>query len=102
MYEILVTAAAERDLDDIIAYISGTLFNASAAASLLDKIQACYDVLKETPLMFAVCTDRRFRRLGYRKALFGNYLLVYKVDAALQRVYVLRFFYSGQDYGRKL
>ena len=102
MYEILVTNSAVRDLDSIVAYITERLSNASAAGKLLDKIQACYDVLKCTPMLYPGCTDQRLKRKGYRKALVGNYLFIYKVDQRECRVHVLRFFYSGQDYMRKL
>lgn len=47
MYSLFVTAQAENDLDDIVAYITQKLFNPSAAGELLDGVEACYEKKKK-------------------------------------------------------
>ena len=52
MYSLSVTAQAENDLEDIVAYITQKLFNLSAAGDLLDGVEACYENLRRTPYMY--------------------------------------------------
>lgn len=98
MYEITVTHLANEDLDSIVAYIAKTLANPIAATSLLDDISKCYDALSRTPLMYELCRNSRLKALHYRKAIIGNYVMVYKVDEKSKIVYILRFFYGPSDY----
>jgi plasmid stabilization system protein ParE len=102
VYDLLITAAAEADLDSIVEYIALTLNNPVAAKSLLDRIEESYRLLRSTPLAYAECSDSVFRAKRYRKVVINNYLLVYRIDEKLQTVYVLRFFYGRQDYAQQL
>ncbi len=52
--------------------------------------------------MFCECEDTYLKRKGYRKALINNYLLIFRLDGKARKVYVLRFFYAGQDYVKQL
>ena len=61
MYSLFVTAQAENDLDDIVAYITQKLFNPSAAGELLDSVEACYENLRRTPYMYGECSDIKLR-----------------------------------------
>ena len=42
------------------------------------------------------------KEMGYRKTVIGNYILVFRPVEQEQMVYVLRFFYGGQDYPKQL
>lgn len=100
MYNLLITEAAEMDLDSIVDYIAVTLANPAAATTFLDQVEEGYQILRTTPLAYAACSDDVLRAKQYRKAVINNYLLIYRVDQ--QTVYVLRFFFGRQDYARQL
>ncbi|HRT30492.1 MAG TPA: type II toxin-antitoxin system RelE/ParE family toxin [Kiritimatiellia bacterium] len=104
MYELLITEAAEQDLDGIVEYIAVRLANPSAAGSFLDAVEACYENLRRTPKIYSECADAYLKSRGYRKALIKNYnyVLVFRFGREANKVYVLRFFYAGQDYGKQL
>ncbi len=102
MYELFITEGAEQDLDGIVDYIAVKLANPTAAGTFLDNVEACYESLRHTPRMFAECADTYLKRKGYRKALINHYLLIFRIDLKARRVYVLRFFYTGQDYVKQL
>lgn len=102
MYDVLVTEAADQDLDGIVEYIAISLSNSSAAGAFLDEVERCYELLREKPLAYAECSDQRLQAKRYRKAVINNYVLVYRVEKDTHRVYVLRFFHGGQDYARQL
>lgn len=100
MYRLVITELANKDLDDIVRYITEELKNPIAAGHFLDAVDESYRYLKTNPLMYAKCTDMRLEQAGYRKALIKNYLLIYKVDEQAKTVHVLRFFYAARDYER--
>ena len=100
MYKVMITDAADGDLDEIIGYIAAVLANPQAAASLANKIAACYEDLSRTPYMYGQCQNLRLQSLGYRRVSIQNYIMVYRVDEGRKTVYVLRFFYGPSDYER--
>ena len=102
MYELLLTEFAEQDLDGIVEYIAVKLANPPAAGTFLDNVEACYGSLRRTPRMFCECGGTYLKRKGYRKAQISNYLMIFRIDGKARRVYVLRFFYAGQDYVKQL
>ena len=102
MYSLFVTAQAENDLDDIVAYITQKLFNPSAAGELLDGVEACYENLRRTPYMYGECSDTKLRAEGYRRVVIGSYVLVYKIDEVSKNVLIMRYFYGARDYVRLL
>ncbi len=102
MYKLRITAAAEADLAAIVEHIALTLDNPTAATNLLERIEACYQTLRSTPLAYAECSDAVLRSKQYRKVVINNYLLIYRVDENQQTVYVLRYFYGRQDYVQQL
>ena len=102
MYKVIISGAAEADLDEIIGYIAVALANPQAADSLTDKIAACYDDLARTPYMYGQCLNLRLQALGYRRVSIQNYIMVYRVDEESKTVYILRFFYGPSDYERLL
>lgn len=97
-YKIIRTDAFQRDLDAVISYVVLSLENKTAAISLLDSIEKCYDSLAHLPLMYEACQDTYLKELGYRKAVIGNYIMVYRVDAETETVNILRLFHGKQDY----
>ena len=98
MSKLLVSPAADRDLDSILSYLMNELCNPQAAGSLLDSVGSAYDVLAENPEAFERCRDRRLADLEYRKAQVGNYLMIYQYDSESDEVNVLRFFHESQNY----
>ena len=102
MYILHLTELAEQDLEGIVNYMAGELANLIAARAFLDKLEDCYALLKTKPKIYSECDDSYLRGKGYRKALIGNYLLIFRIEERTKRVYIIRFFYGGQDYMRQL
>ena len=97
-YKIDITPSADRDLDEIVSYIAGSLGNPSAAILFLDEIDACYRSLQTMPYLYEECHDIRLRELKYRRAVIRNYIMIYRVDEGARVVHILRFFYGARDY----
>lgn len=97
-YKLIITEAAHNDLDEALGYIAGRLANPTAAASLLEQVESCYEQLRAFPFLYEACHDLRLCSLGYRKAVIDHYVLVYHPVEHEQTVYILRFFYGGREY----
>jgi len=102
MYSLNVTELAEQDLDGIVNYMTGELANPIAARAFLEKIEDCYALLKTRPKIYVACDDPYLRNKGYRKALIGNYLLIFRIEEQTNLIHILRFFYGAQDYSSRL
>ena len=81
MSKLLVSPAADRDLDSILSYLINELCNPPAAGNLLDEVGSAYDALVENPEAFEMCRDQRLAELEYRKVQVGNYLMIYQYDS---------------------
>ena len=80
LYEVLLTAVAEQDLDDLVGYVAVNDTPAKAGA-LLDKILATAQTLATAPQCGSI--PRELLALGireYRQTLFKPYRLVYQVQ----------------------
>lgn len=97
-YDVIISAEAHNDIDNVLDYIVNSLKNPTAAKNLLGKIEESYVDLADNPFMYAHCNDSRLQNDGYRKVVINNYVLIYRVDEAENIVYVVRFFYGRQNY----
>ena len=102
MSKLLVSPAADRDLDSILSCLINELYNPQAAGNLLDEIESAYDALAENPESYELCRNERLANLEYRKVMVGNYLMIYQYDSALDEINVLRFFHESQNYLRMM
>ena len=98
MYKLRVADRAHQDSDSIAEYISTNLDAPTAALDFLDDIAACYNRLRENPFLYEVCRDPRLRKEKYRRAVVGNYLVLYKVFEDTNAVIIYRIFYGAQNY----
>lgn len=98
MYKLIITIAAQNDLEAIYEYIAVELANQPAAKNFFDKVENCYDNLIRQPYMYEECRDRRLRLSGYRRAVINKYIMIYRVDNSKKAIYIIRFFYGAQDY----
>ena len=80
LYEVLLTAGAEQDLDDLVGYVAVNDTPAKADA-LLDKILATAQTLATAPQRGSI--PRELLALGireYRQTMFKPYRIIYQVQ----------------------
>ncbi|HBT96324.1 MAG TPA: type II toxin-antitoxin system RelE/ParE family toxin [Desulfobulbaceae bacterium] len=97
-YKLIVSRDAHEDLAGIIGYITNELANREAAASFLDEVEERYNRVINNPHIYALCNDARLERMGYRKIVIKNYLILYRIDVENKTVYIVRIVYGGRDY----
>ncbi|CQR74969.1 Plasmid stabilization system protein [Sporomusa ovata DSM 2662] len=100
MYKLIISELAHQDLDNIVSYMVVQLANSQAATDFLNDVFTCYDFLKNNPMMYEKCQDKRLGRAGYRKAVIRHYIMVYNVNETSQTVFIMRFFHGAQNYGK--
>ena len=97
MYKTVISAAFEADLDSVMTYIETELFNAGAAANLLDRSEETVARIAENPLMYPLYHDDDIAARGYHYTIVGNYLIFYKINETDKSVFIARFLYGGQN-----
>ena len=90
MYKIIVTAPAQKNLQNAVSYISNDLKNKQAAFNLID--------LVEETVKYAVVDDEILSREGFRFIQIKDYLLFYVVRKENQTVVIQRFLYARRDW----
>lgn len=101
-YEIIITPAAENDLQEIFRYIATELLEPQTAINLCDRIEQ--EILK-----LGTMSDRHspykkepwFSR-GLRFFPVGNFLVFYIIRESDCTVHVLRVMYGGRNVEEQL
>lgn len=98
MYDIIASASAKGDLEEIKDYLLTEFRNPQAVANLETAIRRAYDTIAVTPNAFPPCDDLRLRQKGYRKCKLTNYLFVYEVVESEKLVRIHRYFHDLQNW----
>lgn len=99
-YKLKITPLACRDIDRVLAYISGSLKNPGAAADLLEKIEEEIENIRQFPHSYPDCSYYFVPLENYRHAVVGSYALFFRVMEESHTVEVLRFLYTKMDFSK--
>ena len=102
MYRLEYLPAAQKDMVEIVRYISQELQNPDAAESLAVALVNAAESVLEFPYATAAYRPIRPLKHEYRKILVKNFLMFYWVDEGKKLVTVARVIYAKRDYGRLL
>ena len=113
-YEVEWSGAATRELDSAVNYLAFHLNSPRAGSTLFDRAEEAAARIAARPLALPKVPDAYLARRGYRRAMAGDCLLLFRVvkerarivdDEVADRgtgddgvVRVLRVFHSAQDY----
>ena len=97
-YSIDITDKAHDDLNEILSYIAETLCAPMAASNLAESIEECYDILKVNPLIYPLSNMPKLAKKKIRRIPVKNYLIIFKVDEAMDIVHILRVVYGARNY----
>lgn len=97
-YSIHFVAEALVDQESIVHYLAETLTNHEAAKHFVGELEEVVSLLEEMPGAFPFPNEPRLRTLGYQKALFMNYALLFRVEG--EAVYIVRIFHQSQNYAK--
>ena len=97
MYKIIVTAPAQKDLQNAVSYISNELKNKQAAFNLIDLVEETVKSLTDMPERYAVVDDEILSREGFRFIQIKNYLMFYTINERKKTITVVRVLYHKMD-----
>lgn len=101
-YDVIITAEAEKDLQDIFRYIALELLEPTIAMNLCDSIEREILQLSSMPDRHALYKKEPWFSRGLRFFPVGNYLIFYIVRDSDSTVHVLRIMYSGRNIQKRL
>ena len=91
-YTLKLLPQAERDLDEIYAYIAYELQNNAADVKLMDEIELTLIGLEDFPLRCPFSDIDELKRDGYRKCVIKNFIALYTVDEEQKLVRIAKIF----------
>ena len=98
MYNIHITATAERDILRAADHIEFILKNPTAADHLLDAATEQINSLSDMPEKFRLVNDPILASWKIRFIIVNNYLAFYTIDKEKQLVIVIRFLYQKSNW----
>ena len=102
MYKLEYLPVAQRDMVEIVRYISGELQNPTAAARLAMELVNAVESVLTFPYALPAYQPIRSLKREYRKILVQNFLMFYWVDEEKKLVTVARVVYAKRDISRLL
>jgi plasmid stabilization system protein ParE len=96
-YSFRITDDFWNDLNDVIDYISTELHNPAAADRMAAKVYNINKLIKESPFMFPLHHREPLAAKGFRFAVVGNYLILYRVLEKEKAIMVDGFVHGSQN-----
>ena len=97
-YNLVISEAAEADLDGIADYISYELKEPITALKKLERIQEAMATLEELPERHSLVQDKYLAAKGIRKLPIDNYLIFYTVNKSTNTVNIVRILHGRRDW----
>ena len=101
-YTVKITRPAERQMQEIVDYISHRLQNPSAAYHLLEKLEREINSLSVYPYRIVLTPEEPWHSMGIHRMTVGNYLVYFWIDEAARKVQVTCVVYARRDQREQL
>lgn len=101
-YDLEFLPVAQKDMVDIVMYISKVICNPSAANRLAERFIDEAEKLRDLPYSFPAYYPIRPLAREYRKLIVDNYIMFYWVDEIKRCITIARVIYARSDYSEKL
>ncbi|EHL70728.1 type II toxin-antitoxin system RelE/ParE family toxin [Cloacibacillus evryensis] len=102
MYKLEFLPVAQRDMVEIVQYISRELSDPTAAERLAEELISAADGIRTFPYANPHYIPLRPLAHEYRKLSVQNYLMFYWADEENKLITVARVLYAKRDYNRLL
>lgn len=97
-YKVIMSNQAEKELSNIVTYISSVLLEPNIARNLLKKLTDAINNLETFPEKFSIISDEYSLRENIRKCIVDNYIIVYRIDSKNKRVEISHIYYPRRDW----
>ena len=96
-YSYKFTEKAEKDLNDVLRYISEDLSNPQAATEFGKKVFERIDNIRSFPLSGTLVENYFLSNKNIRRIVIDNYLLYYTESDSQQTIYIVRIVYGRRN-----
>ena len=98
VYKIIFTNDAIIEMKDIFNYISKELRAPNTAKGLMAKIDESIDNLRFMPKAYEVIKKYNELKMEYRRIIVKKYSIIYTIDEADKKVYIIHLYHSKRNY----
>lgn len=99
-YRLEVTEPAEKDLLDIVRYISSQISSPISAIQMMELFEEAILSLAESPERCPLIADERLSHLRYRKLIVKNYIIFFSINEKERIVDIERILYARRNWLR--
>ena len=96
-YDVKITEYALEQMQEIVQYISETLYAPDAAHSLLESIKSAMTACAELPERNPTLTREPWHSRGIRKIIVKNFYAYYWIDEECNQVWFISVVYSKRN-----
>ena len=97
-YKLMISAAAESDIEGIADYIAVNLREPGIALKQVGRIKDAIVFLREMPERHHVVTDKYLSSKGIRMLTVDNYIIFYVVNKEAGTVSIVRVLYAKREW----
>ncbi len=97
-YKVFILAGAQREFEQIVAYLLNGLESQQAAEGFIEEFQRQVTLIGENPYIFAVSKMPELATKGYRVAFINRYVMLYTIRD--DDIFIVHLFHQRQDYAR--
>lgn len=97
-YIVVMSNQAEKELSNIITYISSVLLEPNIAKNLLKKLTNTIDKLETLPERYSIISDEYTIRENIHKCFVDNYVIIYNINNKLKQVEISHIFYARRNW----
>ncbi len=97
-YIVVMSNQAEKELSNIITYISSVLLEPNIAKNLLKKLTNTIDKLETLPERYSIISDEYTIRENIHKCFIDNYVIIYTINNKLKQVEISHIFYARRNW----
>ena len=96
-YKLIISEEAKSNMRSVARYITNELHEPATAKKMLFRIRQEIASLKTMPERYALSTNSRYAKKGYRVTSAGKYLIFYRVDKPSKTVEVLNVLHGSRN-----
>jgi len=97
-YKVVMSNQAEKELSNIITYISSVLLEPNIAKNLLKKLTDAINGLETFPEKYSIISDEYTIRESVRKCIVDNYIIIYSINLKLKQVEISHIYYARSNW----
>ena len=95
-YYVHIAETAEEDIDEALGYLITIKHNPTAAANLLEEIEAKKKTITDFPLKYQTIDDPLLDFLGIRNMPVKSYYIFYMIEG--NNIYIIRFLHQKRNW----